>query len=173
MSAKRKVFFALLPSTKTCDSIISLQKKFKKKPGRWIVPQNIHITLCFIGYVDELELKCINEVAETLAGEKIKFELDVIGKFKRASIVWLGSRRKCEPIYDLNSELCENLAFCGLKVNSQKFRAHITLARKADVNVLVPEFDSIEWCSDFFYLMESVQIPNGVKYKILKKYCLN
>ena len=173
MSAKRKVFFALLPSTKTRDSIVSLQKKFKKKSGRWIVPHNIHITLCFIGYVDELELKCINEVAETFDGEKIKFELDVVGKFKKASIVWLGSRSKCEPISALNNALCEKLTLCGLKVGGKKFRVHITLARKADANILVPEFDSIEWCSNLFYLMESVQIPNGVEYKILKKYLLN
>jgi len=173
MSAKRKVFFALLPSTKTRDSIMSLQKKIKKNPGKWIAPQNIHITLCFIGYVDELELKCIDEIAETLEGGKVKFALDVIGSFKRASIVWLGSRRKCEPVSDLNDALCEKLAFCGLKLNAKKFRAHITLARKADVSISAPEFNSIEWCSDFFYLMESVQIPNGVEYKILKKYLLN
>lgn len=173
MAAKRKVFFALLPNKNALEAIVLLQKKFKKDTGRWIVAQNIHLTLCFIGDVDELQLECISKVAEQVEGEKIELKLDVIGQFNKAKILWLGSNDKCRVLKDLNKAIIEKLVHCQLKINGSKFHPHITLARKARRGLLVPEFESIKWCSEYFYLLESVQIPGGVQYKALKQYKLN
>ena len=172
MSSKRKVFFALLPNPKTLEAIVLLQRKFQIDSGRWIVAENIHLTLCFIGHVDELQLKCISGMADELIGEKIQLNLDVIGQFNKAKILWLGSRDKCNSLYDLHYELCKKLKLCQLELNSLKFRPHITLARNAHNNTLAPEFESIDWFSNVFYLMESVQVSQGVEYKVLKQYSL-
>lgn len=155
------------------DAILLLQSKFQKVSEKWVAAQNIHLTLCFIGCVDESELKCIGETAEKLNGEKIHLILDVIGDFEKANILWLGLSGTSIPLNDLNRSLSVKLKSCGLKHNSLKFRPHITLAKKVNNNILKPKFEAIDWCSDFFYLMESVQVPHGVEYKVLKQYSLS
>ena len=172
MTNKRKIFFALLPSENNQKQINNLQRKFHSDAGKWIVSQNIHMTLCFIGFVDEKALECIVAVAKDVRSKNINLTLDVICQFNKAKILWLGTDEKHIHLRALHKQLVEKLVSCDVNINQQAFRPHVTLARKIQKEIRAPEFEAIEWFSDSFYLMESIQIPEGVIYKILNKYQL-
>jgi 2'-5' RNA ligase len=105
-------------------------------PGaRWITPENYHLTLRFIGDVDDVAAR---EVAYTLGQIKrqpfqIRFEgLSTFGgKRPRAIIVPAASNR---ALMELQAEQERLMRRIGLEPEGRKFTPHVTLARLRDTS---------------------------------------
>lgn len=101
-------------------------------PGaRWVAPENLHLTLRFIGEADGA---LIQDIGEALAGvEAAPFELRVrgVGSFgqrRRVRQLWAGV--EAGPMLDqLQRRVEAGLAALGLEPERRKFHAHVTLAR--------------------------------------------
>jgi RNA 2',3'-cyclic 3'-phosphodiesterase len=103
-------------------------------PGaRWIDPQNYHLTLRFIGDVDDL---IAHEVADMLG--RIKrggFELHMEGltsfggRKPRAVVAQVAP---AQPLIDVQAEQERLLQRIGLEPEGRKFTPHVTLARLRD-----------------------------------------
>jgi 2'-5' RNA ligase len=105
-------------------------------PGaRWIDPENYHITLRFIGDIDD---RLAHEIALLLDGVKRRsFEvrfggLTVFGGRKPRAIV-VGVE-PIQPLLELQSELERLMQRLGLEPEGRKFTPHVTLARLRDVS---------------------------------------
>ncbi len=102
-------------------------------PGaRWIEPANMHLTLRFIGDIDE---GVAADVDEALAGiDAPAFELSVsgLGQFNRGKLahaLWAGVAAG-EPLERLQGKVESALVrAAGLAPEGRKFKPHITLAR--------------------------------------------
>jgi RNA 2',3'-cyclic 3'-phosphodiesterase len=100
-------------------------------PGaRWIDPENYHITLRFIGDIDD---RLAHEIASLLDGVKRRsFEVRFGGVISfgghkpRAIVV---SVEPIQPLIELQSELERLMQRLGLEPESRKFMPHVTLAR--------------------------------------------
>ena len=100
-------------------------------PGaRWIDPENYHITLRFIGDIDD---RLAHEIASLLDGVKRRsFEVrfgsvtSFGGNKPRAIVV---SVEPIQPLIELQSELERLMQRLGLEPESRKFMPHVTLAR--------------------------------------------
>ena len=100
-------------------------------PGaRWIDPENYHITLRFIGDIDQ---RTANEVERALMRvERPSFDLtisglDALGGNKPHSIV--ASVKPTPALRDLQGEHERIIQRIGLEPERRKFRPHVTLAR--------------------------------------------
>jgi RNA 2',3'-cyclic 3'-phosphodiesterase len=100
-------------------------------PGaRWIDPENYHITLRFIGDIDD---RLANEIAMTLDGVRrrsfdVKFgSIASFGGNKPRAIV--ASIEPIQPLIELQSELERLMQRLGLEPEGRKFTPHVTLAR--------------------------------------------
>ena len=100
-------------------------------PGaRWIDPENYHVTLRFIGDVDDV---IAHEVASLLGRVRREpFELRVedlksFGGRKPRAIV--ASVEPIQPLIELQSELERLMQRLGLEPEGRKFTPHVTLAR--------------------------------------------
>ena len=100
-------------------------------PGaRWIDPENYHITLRFIGDIDQ---RTADEVERALMRvERPSFDLtisglDALGGNKPHSIV--ASVKPTPALRDLQSEHERIIQRIGLEPERRKFRPHVTLAR--------------------------------------------
>jgi len=59
-----RIFTAINLPKETKKKLVSCQKKWQSLPVRWTPPQNLHITLVFIGDVDKKQLKQIKGVSK-------------------------------------------------------------------------------------------------------------
>ena len=100
-------------------------------PGaRWIDPENYHITLRFIGDIDD---RLAHEIASLLDGVRRRsFEvrlgnlMSFGGRKPRAVVV---AAEPIQPLVELQSELERLMQRLGLEPEGRKFIPHVTLAR--------------------------------------------
>jgi 2'-5' RNA ligase len=105
-------------------------------PGaRWADPDNYHITLRFIGDIDD---RLAHDIAQLLDGVKRRsFEvrfgtlMPFGGRKPRAIVVAV---EPIQPLVELQSELERLMQRLGLEPEGRKFIPHVTLARLRDVS---------------------------------------
>lgn len=104
-------------------------------PGaRWTDVGGQHVTLRFIGWVQERQVPEVaaicNEVASTATSSELS--LDSLGIFpgpRRARVLWMGIRDPSRSSVDLADDLDACLGTAGFEGEKRDFTAHLTLAR--------------------------------------------
>lgn len=103
--------------------------------ARWIDPENYHVTLRFIGDVDDATAR---DVMDTLAGVRrpaFEMELDGLDQFGgRKPRSLFAVVRNSAALLDLQAEVERRLQRLGLAAEGRNFRPHVTLARMRDVS---------------------------------------
>jgi 2'-5' RNA ligase len=101
-------------------------------PGaRWTEPGNHHMTLCFIGEVDEPVAADIDDALDEIRDHAFTLQVAGLGQFDRGGhtkIIWAGIRTN-PALEHLQEKVRVALDRRGLPVENRKFTPHITLAR--------------------------------------------
>jgi len=134
-----RVFIAIDIDDKTRKAIADLQKQIaskvdvKKGDLKWVEPNNIHLTLKFLGEISDEQLAEVNEIAKTVASAHQKFNLDIesVGSFggRSAKIVWVGAGKGTNELLALQKDLDDLLDQAGYPKEEREFSAHLTLCR--------------------------------------------
>ena len=101
--------------------------------ARWVDPGNFHLTLRFIGEVDEGEAADIDEALLRLKARRFTLQLAGVGLFGNGKPrqLWVGVER--EPaLATLQGKIEQALMRIGLPPEPRKFSPHVTLARLRD-----------------------------------------
>jgi 2'-5' RNA ligase len=150
--------------------------------GRWVKEEQIHLTLRFIGEVDD---KVFQEIKKNLAEiESLPFSIRLAGvgcfpSRAQPRIVWAGVDPG-EPVSALRNKVEAAMVNLGLPPEGQKFSPHVTLARLRDTppaaitrylstNTL---FTGSRFEVKEFYLYSSVLTKNGAVYRVVADYPL-
>jgi 2'-5' RNA ligase len=118
------------------QSVLSdIQRDFKKSGAdiRWVRPENIHLTLKFLGTIEESMVRKITDILQKSSGDYSTFTLTLsgAGAFPNARsprVVWVGTEGN-DMLVDLQRTIEEGLAFLGFERERRKFAAHLTLGR--------------------------------------------
>ena len=102
-------------------------------PLRWVAPQNIHLTLRFLGEISQDQITCLVQNSQAVL---TKFSCTTIGfagigafpSSRRARIIWIGINSSPE-LSPLILELNEVLATCQISKEDKLFSPHLTLCR--------------------------------------------
>lgn len=101
-------------------------------PGaRWTQPDNLHLTLRFIGEVAEPDAYDIAEALSLVDGRPFQVGLRGVGQFgdrRRARVLWAGVEPQAE-VQSLYGRIENKLKRVGLAPDGRKFQPHVTLAR--------------------------------------------
>ena len=100
-------------------------------PGaRWVDPGNFHLTLRFIGEVDEGVAADIDEALMRLRARRFTLQLAGTGVFGggKPRALWVGVERHPELVA-LRDKIEKALIRIGLEPEQRKFAPHVTLAR--------------------------------------------
>jgi len=99
--------------------------------ARWVEPENYHITLRFIGDVDEATARdLIEALAESRPRGMLAVTLDGLGTFGGSRPRVVHAHAKATPDFlDLQAEQERLLTRAGLEPEGRRFRPHVTLAR--------------------------------------------
>ena len=103
--------------------------------GRYLPPENLHLTLAFIGELPEPEP--VLDVIGTVSFRAFPVTLDGVGVFS-SGVLWAGIRPS-EPLELLVKRLRHGLAEAGIPFDRQAFRPHITLLRDLNAEKGLPE----------------------------------
>ncbi|MGJ0515332.1 MAG: RNA 2',3'-cyclic phosphodiesterase [Methylomicrobium sp.] len=164
----KRLFFALWPDPETrakCAAISAALKSF----GRPVQPDNLHVTLVFLGSVDEaIEMK-LADAASAVNFAKISIRFDALNFWRRPRIICLCGKPEDSAAARLVEQLNTLAAALEIPTDDRPYQAHITLLRKA--TKLPPlAFEPIIWQPDAFCLVESCSTPEGVVYRVLKTW---
>ena len=101
---------------------------------KWVEPENLHITLKFLGEVDERDIYQVCRIAQQVAERHEPFELVVqgVGAFphaRRPRVLWAGVEEGAEPLRRLQEELEAEYAAAGWNPEGRRFQPHVTLGR--------------------------------------------
>lgn len=99
--------------------------------ARWTPPEQLHLTLCFIGEVDGTTFLDIREALTGIAVAPFDLRVRGVGFFPPSGqprVLWAGVER-CEPLTVLQRKIATRLFQMGIELENRKYSPHITLAR--------------------------------------------
>ncbi|QTA86433.1 RNA 2',3'-cyclic phosphodiesterase [Desulfonema magnum] len=131
-----RTFIAIeLPSDITAH-ISDVQKRLKTFgfKMRWVRPENIHLTLKFLGDINKADIEKVGNAMTHAVKECTPLSLAAkgIGVFpgiKRARVIWTGLKGDIHPLIELQKNLEGNLEGIGFPKEKRPFKGHLTLAR--------------------------------------------
>ena len=103
-------------------------------PGaRWVDPENYHLTLRFIGDVDDAVARDIMQVLGKVARRVFQLMFDGLGQFGgRKPRAVFATAKATVPLMELQAEHERLMQRIGLAPESRKYTPHVTLARLRD-----------------------------------------
>lgn len=150
-------------------------------PGaRWVEQRNLHVTLRFIGEVEEGVAQEIHECLGEIRAAAFDLAITGFGTFGRSSpnALWAAVDKGPE-IQHLQAKVDSALARAGIAPEGRKFVPHVTLARLKDAPVArVQHFIAghsplrAEFAVDQFILFRSHLGRGGAEYEALAEYPL-
>lgn len=172
--------------SKISKLIERLQKGSMFFPVRasWAKPENIHLTLKFLGKIEEEMVKKIADVMREIAKQTSSFRLSAegLGVFpneRQPRVLWVGIKEGKRPLIELQSLLEKRLQSLGFEPEQRAFHPHLTLARfkslkgtSALMNI-VKDHQHLsklgEWEVSEMILFRSDLHPDGAIYTPLEK----
>lgn len=174
--------FLAIDLNKECkDYLFNLQKEFSKfVKAKWVEKKNLHLTLKFLGDIDENKLKAVKKILSEIKFKKFNIHLSEFGVFPNENIInviWVGLKPE-KDIINLQKKIDEVLL--DLFSKDQKFTSHITLGRVKLVKnkdkfkgfLKETRINNIEFSVDSFKLYKSELSKDGPKYYLLEEYKL-
>ena len=145
-----RLFIAIDPPEDTINKLtfsINSLKDFTSPRIKWVNPENIHLTLKFLGGIAENKIPSIINVLNFVSGKQVNFDLTLgkLGSFpnwRKARIIWVGIE-KSEKLNDLAKTLDMRFLSLGFPQETRPFSPHITLGRVKE-NLNQKEYSTLE-----------------------------
>ena len=131
-----RAFIAIELDQNIKEKISAIQKKLKQTEAdvKWVKPENIHLTLKFLGDIDEKKAEKIKNILKNLAGDRQTFdmaisELGAFPKLRFPRVIWIGIKEGADDALKITSILDDKLVSIGFAKEKRGFSAHITIGR--------------------------------------------
>lgn len=178
-----RTFVAIEIPDSLLEQISDVQKQLKKHNERikWTRPESIHLTLKFLGNVEEDRIAAIAQTLQEVASEFQPFRCPVknVGAFpnpRRPRVVWIGIEDTEDTLVKLAENSDDALNSLGFSKENRKFKPHLTIGRvKSAVSRKFTEsIQNIAFQSDAIEIKEMVIMrsdlkPTGAIYTPLNK----
>ena len=163
------------------DYLYNLQKEVREAKINWVSKKNLHLTLKFLGEVDEEKLPEIIKVIKEINSKKFEVSLSNLGFFpskEKPKVIWVGLEPE-DNVIELQQKVDE--ALLTVFPTEQQFQAHLTLGRvkqirrekdfQASLDAIT--IDQLNFKVTSFKLMKSVLRKSGAIYEELENVNLS
>ena len=147
--------------------------------AKYISPENMHLTLKFLGNADndlQPEIKK-NLIKSAQYAKPIKLSLQGIGAFPNSrspKVIWAGINGEIQKLATLHTKLEQRLSNIGIPEEKREFHGHLTLARLKKNRLSAQkferfiqktgQFESVKFTADRLILFQSRLMPEGPIY---------
>ena len=118
------------------SELIQITDKLKSSRAdlKWVKPEGIHLTLKFLGNIDEQKATEVKEVLNKVVKAEVPFEirLEGLGAFPKPAfprVIWAGVKEGAQNTINLAKNLEEQLEKIGFEKERRSFYPHLTLGR--------------------------------------------
>lgn len=165
-----RLFIAINLSQKTREELLLHQLELQKQlvKGRLSQPENMHLTLAFLGECDQSGLDAAKAAMDATAFRPLEICIDRLGRFRRSQgeIWWAGLKANAE-LQSLQRRLSHKLIGAGFQLDEREYRPHITLAREVQANTAPWPIRAIQQEIHHYELMKSERIDGRLVYSAL------
>ena len=121
------------------DELCSLQNTIRDlvRGGRFPAPDNLHLTLQFLGETPESRIAEIHRALSAVASRHAPFQLAVddrigyFGSMNPVRVAWVGMKGDVSALSVLQAGVAQAMLELGFPVEERAYKPHITLARDA------------------------------------------
>ncbi len=182
-----RTFIAIESSKEIKKRILDLIAELEKidKKIRWVRPKGIHLTLSFLGDIQEARIKEVTAVMQEVAANFRKFviRLKGTGSFppgRNPRVLWIGIEES-KPLLTLQSRLEDELEKKGFPKEKRPFHPHLTLGRVKDASSIKDVLNYLDKLKteDFgemevnkITLFKSTLLPQGAEYEVIVEFFL-
>jgi 2'-5' RNA ligase len=189
----RRLFVALEPPDLVRRRLAALADELRRGAGRaggevrWVAPENVHLTLQFLGGVPEERVPAVEAAlrdAAAEAGRPLALSVHGAGGFpnaRRPRVIWAGLAGELVPLAALVSALGARLAKLGYAPEDRPFAPHLTLGRAregrgapgfAGALAAAAQAEPTSWRVSELVLFESHLSPHGPRYEAVARIAL-
>ena len=166
-----RLFFALWPDDEVRAQLERWSRELHALCGGRATPtENLHVTLAFLGSVEEARVAEVERAAGEVTLRTVSLVLDRPGYWKHNRIAWAGASMVPPGLEALVLELRGALLKSQIRFDAKSFASHVTLLRDAREPKVMPTLDPIPWKVDGFALVQSVPLPRGSRYEIRRSW---
>ena len=181
-------FIAVEISDGVRDGLKALQQDLKEAGARvgWVAPENIHLTLVFLGDIFRSQVQPLANALDEVAAQLRAFRCEVagtgfFGSPRSPRVIWVGVNEQGNAVAELQLRAVAAVRGLGLKTEDRPFHPHLTLGRvrtRDRVDELTSRlasaksttFGSVEVRR--LLLMQSHLEHQGVRYSVLHESAL-
>jgi 2'-5' RNA ligase len=181
---RHRIFIAINLPEEIKKELEKFQFKFSELPARWVKPENLHITLAFLGYLTDEELVEVLRITKEVASRHQPFSINLnkilYGPPKMPPrMVWVEGE-KSKDLANLQIDLEKSLTSSGkirFEPEERSFTCHITLARikqwefrqiEPEERLQIDEDISFSFEVNSIEVMESQLKRGGAEYTVLE-----
>ena len=150
--------------------------------AKWVKPEGMHITLKFIGHVNDEKADAIRAALRAVhSADPVDMRFRGLGFFpneRRPRVLWCGVKASAN-LAELAANVEQALAPLGIEREARAFAPHLTLARLGEggdfaklvrtvSELIAREFGSARETE--FHLYESKLKPSGAEYRRVESY---
>lgn len=118
------------------DNISRMQSRLKRSGAdvSWVSPANMHLTLKFLGDIDETAAKAVSGAIRDIAAGTGDFSMQLgsIGAFpgpQSPRIIWIGLTKGHEQAKAIAAQIESRIEQYGIGRDTRPFASHITIGR--------------------------------------------
>ena len=168
-----RLFFALWPGEPLRQALAErVAALVAPGTGRAQRPDQLHLTLEFMGSVPADRLLAVREAAAEVRAAPFEFVLDALEYWRRPRVLCLVAREIPPALAGLVQALRTSLAARGFDTERRPYRAHLTLARKVAPPPNLAPTEPVRWPATDFVLVESITERSGSDYRPLAAWPL-
>jgi 2'-5' RNA ligase len=189
----KRLFVALPLPLEMLDLLGQVQRQLRKllsgEEVRWCRPDQMHLTLKFLGNVDATQVDILQEALSEGSSRHAPLllrsgKVGCFPDFHRPKVLWMGIEGTLQQLEALHQFIDRATQGFGDHAEDRPFRPHLTLGRikliQPDAARILenflgnqPALSQIQWASAYFELIQSLLKPEGAVYQTLGRFSLS
>ena len=126
-----RLFLAIQLSPAVREALLTAQDALRRQGrGSFPPPENLHLTLAFLGEIPEGRAPQLGELLAALPAPPLALRFSQAGPLSPEEGLWALFPEECPALFALQGELAARLEGAGFPLPRRPFRPHVTLARR-------------------------------------------
>jgi 2'-5' RNA ligase len=176
-----RVLVGIAPTEEARLALVDSLSGIAKPPGRIAAAENWHLTLRFIGKMDDVSFdRLLGDLDQTDLQGSFRIRLNGLGAFpnpRRAAVLWVGVDEGSDELTALAAAVEAVVTGVGFDAEERPFHPHLTLSRirpPENVTALLAagQAISIGWRADHLRVYSSIPGRGGPTYEVLETFDL-
>lgn len=170
-----RLFFAIRPDSAVQAALKRMARKAVagQQGGQCVKPENIHLTVLFLGDVESDRIDSLREIASSVTAQMFSLSIQGTLFWKKNRIVMANVVHYPAALFALAGTLKTALVAAGFTCEERQYKPHITLIRKVGAHLPMQLENPIQWDVSDWLLLQSRLSSHGSCYTELGRWPLH